>query len=599
MNPWALQKNRRHCLSKNGEKMKKLISTFILLLLVSVPAAAYDKNIDIYDCTNDYQDYIEAVASANKEEAVSTADVQEGEGLEWVSSRPPSFAVLVRTNGIEPVLIEEGLTYVIRGPEFRYILYYSSQKAAFAAVRELSRTQGVLYAECDSEVSAAESGTMFHSWGAGRLKFDEYLPYSTEWGSGTSAVVAVIDSGVYRHSLIDPKMPESGYDYVDADSDSTNDLNGHGTHVGGIIADCTRSAPVYIYPIRVLKADGKGKMSNIVTAIAEARQKGVEVINLSVESTTVSEALDYEIGEAVRAGCTVVVAAGNSNADTSGIWPAHLDSAGVIVVGSVEDKNGDIVRAGYSNYGNSVDVYTFGSDISSCSVSNGYVTRSGTSMAAPHISGLCSLLHLLHPDAAPEEIEDRIRLGTRAYNDMLVPDLSLMIPEEEGFSLHHFSLETGEKFYLPAMSRPFTAKERILYTSSDPAVAAWENDCLVARTEGCTTITARSLGFPEVSFLVEVQEPDGGICNLPSSLKVIETEAFSGVHKPHTIIIPEGTECIEDRAFLDLDRSCLVFVPQTVEEIGQDSFADAVVICPEGSFAAEYAAEQELQYVLQ
>ena len=260
---------------------------------------------------------------------------------------------------------------------------------ADTALAWLHKQSAVSYAEIDAEVTGCSqedggASVTFQSWAAQAAGFDEYLEFAAAWGSG-SCTVAVVDSGVYRHSLINSKIHSLGHDYVDNDDDPTNDLHGHGTRVAGIVADCTRNLPVYVYPIRVLDADANGKISNVISAVLEAIDTHVSIINLSLSTFAESELLESAIRNAISSGIIVVAAAGNYACDASEVTPACMTDAGIIVVGSA-DAGGS--RSSFSNYGASVDLYFYGRNISSCSRSGGYVTDSGTSMAAPHISAM-------------------------------------------------------------------------------------------------------------------------------------------------------------------------------------------------------------------
>ena len=147
---------------------------------------------------------------------------------------------------------------------------------------------------------------------------------------------------------------------------------------------------------------------------------GVDVINLSLACESISGALDSAILDAVNAGVTVVAAAGNSNINVSTISPGHLTDPGVLIVGSAET---DGTKSSYSNYGESVDVYTYGSVIKCCSKTGGYAYNTGTSMAAPHVSGLAAVLALTHMGITPQETETRIcNSGAPSLSLILEPD---------------------------------------------------------------------------------------------------------------------------------------------------------------------------------
>ena len=610
-----------------GGERKLVVIILLIMAMVSAFNVSANTGIDPleYDYSSDFERYREIVSVLGMGRRTPDAGIEdiaiEIESIEDKASERPGYAgdeelpviieqteetdlftVIAKTDGVKPDIYRENLVMVIRGPENHYTLYYSTEESAEESVRVLSGQQGIVYAELDSDVVLSETDhceetLSFHSWGAERMAFGEYIPYISTWGNG-SAVVAVIDSGVYRHPLIIPHMPESGYDYVDADSDATNDLHGHGTHVAGIVVDCTAIAPVCIYPIRVLNENGRGKMSNFINAIIEAREQNVDVINLSVEASKSSTALDTEIISCMNSGIVVVAAAGNGNIDASNISPGHLTEEGIIIVGSADYSDGSITRAAYSNYGSSVDLYAFGTGISSCSTDGGFVLSSGTSMATPHVSGMCALMRLLHPEEEPSETEERIRRGSQDWNGLFVPSLDLMIPREEGFYLQQITLGVGENIPLPEYAQPSSSWEQIEYISSDNDVLFIENGNLIANGKGSVTVTISCMGFGEASFSVIVDDNDFVTINLPSSLQVIEEEALSGVDEIHNIILPPELKTIGVNAFNISDGGGFIYASSIPDVLGKDISYQAVMICPENSMAELYAKQNNLQYIV-
>ena len=373
---------------------------------------------------------------------------------------------------------------------------------------------------------------------------------------------------------------------MDNDSDPTNDLSGHGTHVAGIIADCTIGLPVYIYPIRVLNAAGGGKISNCVNAIYEACSREVDVINLSMSTTTASDALDQAIRDAVNEGITIVAAAGNQNRDTQTIYPAHLQDEGVIVVGSVEpiagDESGICRKASYSNYGKSVDVYTFGTNIEGCSITGDYVTKSGTSQAAPHVSSLCAMLYLLHPEELPWQMEHRIMAGTVSQEGMRIVETLNMIPQEEGFFLEQIQLLQGENVCFPSYAYPLTCLEKINYESMDPSVVKVEDNSIKGLAQGSTTVRATCLGLPEKMFTVYVQE------------KMVDVLEESD---PPQIVLPKGLKQIREHAFDQCPSLRFITLPASLEQIEDNNFSGAIVICGYGSKAEQYCKDRNIPYL--
>ena len=585
--------------------MANRITIFVLLVaieLLIISSASFAKADTItYDYTNDFHSYARKVAQLNQEQQdIQPACIDDGKK----HSTTYLVALLCKTDGREIDFSEVSPLYIVAGPRNRFTLFFSSYDQCMVAVSNLKRLEGIIYVEPDCEVHANSihdeesqpAAHSFHSWGASQMNLGNYLDYTEIWGTG-SASIAVVDSGVFPHSLIRGKILSSGYDYIDGDEDSLNDLFGHGTNVAGIIADCTAGKSVYIYPIRVLDNKGSGKMSNVVNAVYEAKTQGVNIINLSLESTVMSEALDDAILEAVSSGVTVVVAAGNSSCNTSEVCPAHLTNSGVIVVGAAEGSNGSYNLASYSNYGSSVDVYAFGTGITCCSRSGGYSSETGTSMAAPHISALCAMMHLIHPGLSPGQVERRLQIASVGTGSIIVPNSSLMIPVAVGFNLSSVKMTVGDLLTLPAVAFPESANETITYQSSDEQIVVFQNDSLMAIGNGTATINVSCKGFDNTTFQVTVDDfPISTIC-LPETLEKIEDEAFYGASFISKVIIPESVYTIGNSVFENCDFLQWIMIPNTVMVMGENTFSEAIILCSRWGPIYEYSVEHGLQYI--
>ena len=586
---------------------RRLIVVYIFamtFLFLAIPLSFADDDSIIFDFSDDFRSYARMVAQLNQEQQiVQTQDTESGKKRASIQL----VALLCKTDGRKIDFEPLSPSYIIAGPRNCFTLFFSSEELCLFAVSSLLETDGIIYAEPDSEVHANSTNSQgdesnpsshsFHSWGAFQMNIGDYLDYTEAWGSG-SASIAVVDSGVFPHSLIRGKLLSSGYDYVDDDEDSSNDLFGHGTNVAGIIADCTVNEPVYIYPIRVLNSSGSGKMSNVVNAVREARQRGVTVINLSLESTVMSEALDDAILEAVSSGIIVVVAAGNSSSNTSEVCPAHLTNAGVIVVGAAEGSDGSYTLASFSNFGLSVDIYAFGTGINCCSRSGGYTTETGTSMAAPHVSALCALMHLIHPGLSPGQAERRLKQASLGTGSIIVPNSLLMIPIAEGFSLSSFRMSVNECLVFPSMAFPQTACEAITYHSSNEQVVVFNEGNLEARGYGTAIITVSCKGFGETTFQITVDDFPDSSFTLPDELVYIADEAFFGVAASSSVSIPESVSRIGNNAFDGCELLRWVRIPDTVTSIGENSFSGAIILCSYESPIYYYAVERGLQYIV-
>ncbi|MDF2655326.1 MAG: peptidase [Bacillota bacterium] len=253
---------------------------------------------------------------------------------------------------------------------------------------------------------------------------------STERGKGVG--VAVIDTGVSPHyDLIKPRNRIIAFKDLLSNRELPYDDDGHGTHVAGIIAGngyttgkFTGTAPcANIVALKALDDSGNGTESDILAALQWIVNNGhyynIRVINLSlgikVESPYDDDPLIKGANAAVRYGYTVVTAAGNN-----GPGKCTINSPGtsplVITVGAVDltrSDDGYIKVANFSSRGPTLagdtkpDIVAPGVDICSLDGKNlkGYAVQSGTSMAAPIVSGVAACLYAMRPDLTPAQVK--------------------------------------------------------------------------------------------------------------------------------------------------------------------------------------------------
>lgn len=216
---------------------------------------------------------------------------------------------------------------------------------------------------------------------------------------GDGIIVAVLDTGVHAsHPYLSANLL-AGYDFVADDNtpaDSADNVDsdgnglfdeawGHGTHVAGIVRYVAPSAD--ILPVRVLDSDGRGDAFGLALGIDFALNQGAHVINLSLSNDEPSPIVELLLQIAESEGVVAVASAGNIDSDELR-YPAGY--AGVIAVTSILS---DSTKAATANYGDWVTVAAAGEGIrSSVPEGNGYAYWSGTSMAAPMVSGLVALL---------------------------------------------------------------------------------------------------------------------------------------------------------------------------------------------------------------
>jgi subtilisin family serine protease len=215
------------------------------------------------------------------------------------------------------------------------------------------------------------------------------------------------DGNGYRDDLV-------GWNYV-ANSNNPWDDNSHGSHVSGTIAAISNNGigvagvawNARILPLKFLNSTGSGATSHAISAIHYASANGARVINASWGGGIGTATLSDAIRVAGERGTVFVAAAGNnaSNNDASPFYPASYRHPNEIVVAAI-NKWGEL--ATFSNYGATmVDLAAPGQSILS-TVPGGYASKSGTSMAAPHVSGVVALLAGFQPDFTPAQLVDLV-----------------------------------------------------------------------------------------------------------------------------------------------------------------------------------------------
>ncbi|WP_010676957.1 S8 family serine peptidase [Bacillus timonensis] len=233
--------------------------------------------------------------------------------------------------------------------------------------------------------------------------------------SGKGVKIAIIDTGIdLEHQ--DLKLA-GGASFVSY-TDSFHDDEGHGTHVAGIIGAQNNSIGSIgiaynssLFAVKVLDSNGDGYLSDIIEGIDWAISNKMDIINLSLGSDTHSPALKTAVDKAYQQNILVVASAGNSGAfetiDTIG-YPAKYDST--IAVGAVGPN---LQYANFSSSGPSLEVVAPGVNIISTYAGNTYAKLSGTSMAAPYVSGNLALLKQAHPDMSPQQLRTLLHLNVK------------------------------------------------------------------------------------------------------------------------------------------------------------------------------------------
>jgi subtilisin family serine protease len=287
---------------------------------------------------------------------------------------------------------------------------YSTALKGFAATLPEAALAGIRnnplvdYIEQDQTVSLTqmESGA---TWGLDRIdQADRPLDLMYHYNATGAGVNAfIIDTGIRPDHVEFSGRLSAGYTAI-SDGRGTTDCNGHGTHVAGTVGGTTWGVAkqVALTPVRVLDCRGSGTWSGVIAGIdwVASTTPRPAVANMSLGGGK-SASVNAAVAGAVAKGVTMVVAAGNSNADACNYSPSSESSA--LTVGATTNSD---IRASYSNYGPCVDLFAPGSAITSAwnTGSSATNTISGTSMASPHVAGVSALVAQTNPGASPAAI---------------------------------------------------------------------------------------------------------------------------------------------------------------------------------------------------
>lgn len=297
-----------------------------------------------------------------------------------------------------------------------------------AAVRAAERQQGVIKIWPDLPVHAFDQSL---PTGVNRVDADQNtLAAINKDGGAVNANVAVLDTGIAKH----PELAIAGGKACVGQS--YTDDNGHGTHVAGTIAAKDNNEGVVgvapgarLWAVKVLDKSGGGSWSDVMCGLdwVYAHRRTIDVVNMSLGGNAIAAdqkrcgpkttPLHRAICRVVKGGVSVVVAAGNEGQNAGKTVPATYKE--VITVSAFRDLNGepggggsspqcgnrgDDTFAGFSNFGQDIDIAAPGACIRSTRPGGGYQTLSGTSMAAPHVTGAVALYIGSTPNATVADV---------------------------------------------------------------------------------------------------------------------------------------------------------------------------------------------------
>ncbi len=250
---------------------------------------------------------------------------------------------------------------------------------------------------------------------------------TTPWGisrvggaaDGTGRTAWIIDTGIdLDHADLNIDQNRGWSAFRRGKDRTPDDGNGHGTHVAGTVAALNNSIGVVgvaagatVVPVKVLDSNGSGSYSGVLAGVDYVARKGNagDVANMSLGGPASTD-LDNAVRNAANSsGVIFVLAAGNESANVSTTSPARVNENGIYTISAM--TNADYL-ASFSNYGYGVDYAAPGVNIASTYKNGGYATLSGTSMAAPHATGV-----LLLGNATSDSV---IKGDRDAYNEPII-----------------------------------------------------------------------------------------------------------------------------------------------------------------------------------
>jgi thermitase len=396
--------------------MKKILTTTLL----SISTAAFSQNPNFDGYIVKLRDNTNTLVSSTFQKNINVIDLKLSFGKFFKLS----------SNNLVPLDIEA----IKKNPAVEYIepnyLYYPQDHVP-------PKPSNIMDKEFDGQWAVYNNG--HNTWVANSpIGVDINVTKAWDLTKGSrDIVIAVIDSGIdYNH----PDLKDSvwvnekelngkpgvdddgngyiddiyGYDFANNDGDPLDD-NGHGTHVSGIIAAAHNEigvrgvmANAKIMSLKFLTAKGPGDTANALKGIEYAINNGAKIINNSWGGGDYSQAMNDAFTKAAQKNIVIVVAAGNTNNDNDAkpMYPANYNVPGIISVGSLSMMD---VKSSFSSFGKkSVHVFAPGNYIISTDVEQPYKWRSGTSMAAPFVTGAIGLLLSKESNLGVEDIKRRV-----------------------------------------------------------------------------------------------------------------------------------------------------------------------------------------------
>ncbi|MDD2889730.1 MAG: S8 family serine peptidase [bacterium] len=382
----------------------------------------------IFNCTTIFaQDFIKGRIIVKFKEGVTVLN-QKGNittGLQAIDKLNEKYSIGQATRlfenhkSIKKTVIIKGKTVAVPSLSNIYILSINEGTDVLAAAKEYKKIPQVVYAEPDYIAHACTTPNdtyLGEQWGLAKIQA------SAAWDTTTgdsSVIIGILDTGIdtLHPDLTGNILIDQGWNFVDNNS-NVDDGTGHGTHCAGTIGAVTNNSlgvagvcwKCKLLPIKVLNNNGSGSYSNVAQGITYAADSGAKVINMSLGGYEYSSLWEDALTNAYATA--VLVAAAGNDAKSDSFYPACFPMVLGVAATDSNDKKWD-----GSNYGSWVSLSAPGVAIYN-TTRNSYERFTGTSCAAPFISGVAGLIASYKPTFSAGAIMNMIVNNTEKIDTL-------------------------------------------------------------------------------------------------------------------------------------------------------------------------------------
>lgn len=363
-----------------------------------------------------------ALVAACQDSAPVGPDAGNSEGITFTSAETGSviagrYIVVFKEGTTDAPGLARRLTQAHGGKvrrTYEHAIKGFSAELPEAAAAALRRNPNVASVEQDQVVRKHATTQTGATWGIDRIDQLD-LPLSgtyTYTPDGTGVTAYILDTGIRFAHVEFGGRAVSGFDAIDGGT--ADDCDGHGTHVAGTVGGTTFGVAkkVQLVAVRVLDCAGSGTWEGVIEGIdwVTANAQKPAVANMSLGGGAIS-AVDQAVANSIASGVFYSLSAGNGNQGGKPIDACQQSPARTPAAMTVGATTSSDTESSFSNYGTCVDILAPGSAIVSSYYTSNTATASasGTSMAAPHVTGAAALYLDANNGSTPAQVTNALK----------------------------------------------------------------------------------------------------------------------------------------------------------------------------------------------